>query len=296
MARGLKEIVKEIHGEAATPGQGIDYGLDNYYYPRHIAWLKRQEKERAWSPAALEHARKVFIGAYQKPRENRISPSAFGGACDREVLFSFGGAPKLPSRWENEELMVDGSFDHLKWQMEGLSAGYLGAVEVFLKSEDLRMGGSLDGVGADHSLFELKNTAEHLFKAISTGKGTAKKYALGMVAKHKLQMEGYWLLDQVCPGPRILTDYGSLVYVNRANPSDVYEVRMKTDPGRRRQVEAILEGLHDWIDLDELPDLLEGCQATFGWLDRQPTQSERTVADRCKYREHCPTATTVISR
>lgn len=294
MGESLKDLIGRLHGLKATPGQGADEMLDPYYFPRYIAWLKRPESERRWSASALEHARKVFAGEYAKPRENRISPSGFGGKCLRETLFSFAGAPKLPSPWQSEALMEDGGFDHLKWQMIGLSAGFLTDVEGFRHVPELRLGGSRDGVGDDDSLFELKNTAEHLYKAIVTGNGSAANYARDMVEKHKTQMEAYWLLDELTDG--VLAPFGSLVYVNRANPADIHEVRIRPSEERRAKVHAILEEAHDYIDVDELPDLLEGCQASLGWLARSPTSSEQTTYSRCQYREHCPTATSVVSQ
>lgn len=301
----LKDIVKGIHGAASeAPGGTLaEPFAEPFYAPLHRQWLERSD--RAWSPAALEHARSVLSGERQMPRERRISPSSIGGDCERALLFSYGGAPQQPAPPLAEDKMEAGEFEHLRWQMEGLSQPFLASAEVYLHHEGLRCGGSIDGLGTDHSLFELKNTAEHLFKAIArgpeyleqalvreaAGTGSAAAYAAHMVRKHKLQMEAYFLVDSLQPVP-ILSGWGSLVYSDWAS-KDVHEIRLQSHPGRRRQIHRILESTHTWIDLNELPDMLEGCAATADLLDRSPTSKERTIYDRCSYREWCPTASRV---
>ena len=286
----LKDVVRKAHGMAPTLAQGPDEVLPDYYAPRHLEWLRRMD--RSYSPEAIEHARKVFAGEYAHERSGRLSPSSLGTDCEREILFSFGGAPKLPSTPTAEDLMDSGSFEHLRWQMEGLSAGFLVDVEGWVHSEELRCGGSMDGIGDDGSLFELKNTAPHLFSAIVTGRGTAKNYARWMVAKHKMQMEFYWLIDSLQPNPR-LAPVGSLVYQDRAS-KDVFEIRIRQNASRQKEAHRILESLHDWLDINELPDMLDGCWKAVT-PSESPTEKEMTKYRRCAYREHCPLATTVMA-
>lgn len=288
---GLKDVIAKAHGMAPSIGAGADTMLDDYYAPRWRQWLESHDK--TWSPEALEHARKVLSGEYQHERSLRLSPSSLGTACEREILFSFGGAPKIPGPAVNEDLMEQGFFEHLRWQMAGLTRGWLSSAEGWCHSEDLRAGGSMDGIGDDGSLFELKKTADHLYSAIVTGKGTARDYAKGMVAKHKIQMTGYKVIDEIT-GANRLSDVASLVYQNRAT-ADVYEVRFKHTEARKAEFHRILESLHDWIDLDQLPDMLDGCwkAVTKGEI---PTSKEATVYRRCAYREHCPSALTVMAK
>lgn len=304
----IKDIVQGIHGvapEKVQAGWLSEPPAEPYYTTRHIRWLELGKRE--WSPAALAHAEAVLSGGLKMPRERRVSPSSIGGDCERELLFSFGGAPKLPSPPKSEDVMESGEFEHLRWQMEGLSLPFLQAAEVYLHHEGLRCGGSIDGLGVDHSLFELKNTAPHLFQAIAKGseylqraldreargEGSAAAYAAHMLRKHKLQMEAYFLVDSLQPSP-ILNGWGSLVYQDRES-KDTYEIRLQSNPGRRKQIHRILESTHTWVDLNELPDMLEGCAAAVGLVDRRPTTKEQTIYDRCGYREWCPTAKAVTT-
>lgn len=294
----LKDVVRQAHGLAKSKSladEDPDKTFPAWVQPRHLAWLALPEEERQWSEVALQFATDALRGTYKHPRHHRVSPSSMGSPCERELLFGYGGAPKLPFPPANVEKMDEGTFHHLRWQMEGLSAGYMQAAEVWLHSEALRCGGSADAHLSDGSLFELKKTGDHLYKAIVTGRGSAANYAKGMVAKHKLQMESYWLVDEVGAAERgeqpKLSPFGSLVYQNGSDPSQIYEVRMRTSPARRREVHRILESLHDWIDIDELPDMLEGCaRAAAG---EQVTTQEMNIYARCAYRLHCPSATGV---
>ena len=299
------DSVKHIKAIHAPRGSGEVQMLDPFYKPLHLEWLGNQRPWRS-SPAAVQHWMNLIDGTYEHPRRGRVSPSAMGDACERAMLFSFGGAPELPAPEESEDVMESGTFEHIRWQMEGLTHPFLVEAEVWAHDEDLRCGGSMDGIGIDGSLFELKNCAPHLFapiakgwdylmaaqaKAERTGIGSSANYAASMVRKHVTQGEAYVLLDSLQPKPR-LNGIVSVVYQDRSSKA-VFEMRFESDERRRREVHAILASLHDWIDLDELPDMLEGCHKAIT-PGLAATQKEKTVYERCQFRDHCPSATKVM--
>lgn len=299
MGQSLKDVIRQAHGEVKTKSLAVDDEEKihpPWVLPRHDAWMSLPEEQRVWSAEAIEFAYDVLRGKYKKARELRFSPSALGDSCERLLLFGFAGAPKMPFPKANAEKMAAGEFHHLRWQMEGLSAGYMDRGEAWVHSPALRCGGSGDARLSDGSLFELKSTAEHLFKALRDGRGSAYNYVMGMHAKHKLQMEAYWLVDEVGSAergePRLLNDWGSLVYQNAGSPGDLLEFRLHSSPSRRKEVHRILEGLHDWVDLDQLPDMLDGCAKYFE--GEAVSDKELNVVSRCPYREYCPTATAVV--
>lgn len=303
MGESLKDVIRRAHGEVKTvglPDTAEEKVFPPYVMPRHMEWMRRPEEQRAWSAEAIQFAHDVLAGKYKKPRHHRISPSSMGDNCERLLLFGFGGWPKEPFPIPNAEKMAAGEFHHLRWQMEGLSAGYMDRGEVWLHSPSLRSGGSGDGRLADGSLFELKSTASHLFNALQSQRGSALNYVMGMHAKHILQIEAYWLVDEVAAAetgqPRVLTDWGSLVYQDAGDPSKLLEFRLHSSPARRQEVHRILEGLHDWIDLNELPDMLDACRkAHFGTQgDEVLTDKEAVIYARCPHRRICPTATAVF--
>lgn len=305
MGRSLKDVIAKAHGIEQTRKLDADHQdkvFKDYVLPHHNRWMSLPEEQRFWTPEAVEFAAASLRGDFKHPRGGRISPSSMGDECERLLLFGFGGAPKLPFPKANAEKMAAGEFHHLRWQMEGLSAGYMTAGEVWLHSEALRCGGSADGRLVDGSLFELKSTASHLYKGITTGKGSAADYGAAMHAKHKLQMEAYWLVDEVGSAergePRQLSDMGSLLYQDAGDPSQLYEYRMHSSPARRKEVHRILEGIHDWVDLDQLPDMLDACRKVVDGPKEGEilTSKEVTIYDRCPYREHCPSASSVTVR
>lgn len=305
----LKDVVRQAHGiveSAKLADDDPNKVLPEYVLPRHLAWMRLPESKRHWTPEALAYAAQVMSGEFQHERKARFSPSGLGSACQREVLFSFGGAPKQPFPLSNQEKMDSGAFDHLRWQMEGMSAGYMKLGEVWVFNEGMRMGGSADGLLDDGSLFELKNTGGHLFdcaKELLKPKANRRQlgpmnYFLGMHHKHKLQMEAYWECDRLSAveegRERIFTDYGSLVYQDTGTKG-IIEFRIKSNPHRLTELHTLLESLHGWVDIDQLPDMLEGCLKSIG-VGAAPDVKELTVFQRCAYREYCPTATAVTAR
>lgn len=310
MGQSLKDVVRNAHGMSRTASLPVDHEdkvHPPWVLPRHNAWMQLPESQRVWTPEAISFASLVHQGKLKHERKGRVSPSALGDNCERALLFGFAQAPQVPFPRENAEKMYAGEFHHLRWQMEGLSAGYMKRGEVWLHAEALRCGGSGDGLLVDGSLFELKSTAEHLFKCAremtkapedrNPQRFNSWDYFMGMHRKHKLQMEAYWLVDEVGAAergePRVLNDWGSLVYQDAGNPGNIVEFRLHSAPTRRTEVNRILESLHDWIDIKDLPDMLDGCRkAVFGAQEGEEpaTQKEVTVYDRCPFREICPNA------
>ncbi len=248
-----------LHAQAVIAGEALPL----FVTPRHHEWLGKDEKERPYTKEALEHSRIVLTGGYKKERTRRVSASSLGDVCTRRVLFQFAGAPRVAEPPHNVDLMDLGSWLHLKWQMEGLSAGWLKSAEQFFHSTDLRLGGSTDGVMAGPTgdeLFELKTVGGHIYDRVI--KARVPKH------EHQLQCEGYFELSGM--------EVASVVYVCRET-GEFNEYRYRTDPLRRQELHRILEDIHDWLDLDTLPAMLEECERHTGSMYR-----------RCPYREFCP--------
>lgn len=288
--------------------------LPDYVLPRHYAWMGRPEKERRWTQEALQYAGEVMAGTYIHERQSRFSPSGIGSACSRETLFSFGGWPKQPFPLLNQEKMDSGVLDHLRWQMEGLSAGYMTHGETWVFFEGLRMGGSADARLDDGSLFELKNTGDHLYKAAlelqrppsqrrrpQDLRGIPLEYFTGMHLKHLLQIEAYLELDRLAAAEngtdRMFTDYASLVY-QATTSKECTEFRIKSSPVRVALLHTYIGELLEYVDSNTLPEMLDGCDRhVFGAaVGKAATEKEITVFKRCPYRDTCPQAATVTVR
>lgn len=307
----LREVLNKANGVANPPTLDRDQIFADYYVPKHKAWYQRTEKDRRWSQDALTHNHRVYSGYYKHGRDGRISPSSIGTDCERELLFGFIQAPQIPASARSEEVMDAGTSDHVRHQMVGLSAGHIKSlddVEVWVHSDKLRCGGSADARLEDGSLFELKNTASHLFDAIAKGpnhlgaalererregKGSAAAYAAKMVLKAKLQMRTYSYVDKVSAAEQgrepLFGPYGSLVYQQKES-KDLYEFRIRIDV-HHEAVAAILDSALGWVDLNELPDMHESCARV---LTGGASDKDSRRFNSCFYREHCPKAGSVL--
>lgn len=244
------------HEQAVARGESLPLVVT----PEHYAWLARPESQRTPNPKALAHATAVLKAETKRAREHRISASSLGEPCTRRVLFAYAGAEQVPFPPQNIDIMDLGSWLHLKWQVEGLTAGWLTEAETFFHSPALRLGGSTDGIMRGDELFELKTVGGHVYDRVVRAKAPKRE--------HELQCEGYFELSGM--------SVASIVYVCRETGA-FHEYRYATNPVRRQELHRIVEDLHDWIDLDLLPDMLEECVSQTG-----------SVYRRCPYREICP--------
>lgn len=230
--------------------------------PRHERWLALPESERDWSPAALELADKVFRreagGKRMRSTRYRASDS---GKCLRYRQFRAEGLPGVNSydtRMSN--IFITGDFYHLKWQMIGLTEGWLADAEV--PYEDPRtvgmFGGTADGILFDGSLFELKSINSRGFSRVTT---------YGPVNAHVLQVSAYMYLADV--------DCASIVYEEK-NSGDWREFRVFRDAEITAKVEAELELLITSYKEELLPPILDDCEMQTGTTYRQ-----------CQFRDAC---------
>lgn len=226
----------------------------------HVDWLERLEHEQIPNQKAMHHVIRVLLRQYKHQRKGRFSPSNMG-ECPRRILFSYAGAPELQADIDNQEMMDHGSFGHLKWQIEGLTMGYMTEAEVWVHDEDLMTGGSIDGVLHDGSLFELKTAAMSAYNRIVVDLRQPKYENL-------LQLAIYFLLTG--------ESWASVVYENRGI-GDFHEFRVQADMDIEREVIRRLASYRRYVEDDALPPMLDMCEQRIGQVYR-----------RCPFREICP--------
>jgi hypothetical protein len=226
----------------------------------HYRWIRMLESQQIYSPEAIAHALKVFLRLYKKQRSGRISASMLGG-CPRAAVFSFAGAPQAAPDPGSQEIFDHGSVGHLKWQMEGLTLGYMKKAEVWVEDKDLRVGGSMDALLSNDDVFELKTCAPSVFRKVVAENLWPK-------AEHIPQVDGYMLLRDA--------PYASLVYEDRSY-GGFHEFRMERDAVREAALLRRLRILNRYIDEDDLPPMLPDCEQKTGPTYRQ-----------CFFRVHCP--------
>lgn len=241
----------------------------------HADWMELPEDQQVYTEAAIDHVARVLRKEFKYDRTGRYSPSSLG-LCQRRVLFGYAGAPQVGDNLDSLDLMGLGTWGHLRWQAEGISAGWMKEGEFWKLVPEWRLGGSMDGILFDDTIFELKTAGYGIYKKVVVDAGGPKDEAL-------VQTEAYFRLknhDQRMLGkPEVWM--ASVVYEERAS-GQFEEFRIERDEPMVKRVDLILEQLDDHVDRDTLPRMLSDCENRTGNVYRQ-----------CPYRKFCPTRTTV---
>jgi len=89
---------------------------------RHEEWLARNANP-VYSDRALDFAAHQ-LAVLPRVRKGTISASSLGG-CKRKQQFEYIGMPQLPMDTKGALKVQNGMFMHLRWQMAGLTEGWL---------------------------------------------------------------------------------------------------------------------------------------------------------------------------
>jgi hypothetical protein len=226
---------------------------------RHERWLT-ENSNPVYSSKALDFAGKVLSNEIGGSRSrNTLFRSSGLGACERHNLYKANkikGIDTISSDLAN--IFATGNFLHLKWQMMGLTEGWLEVAEHPVESKEHSFGGTLDGILHDGSLFE--------FKTINP-RGFSNVCEYGPKKDHILQAHGYmWLADL----PAV-----SFVYEDKGS-GDWREFRMKRDDEKIDEVRAIVRRMERHHREETLPEPLSKCIDKEGWQYRS-----------CQFRNIC---------
>jgi len=222
---------------------------------RHDAWLMENDHPR-YSPRALEFARNTLT-APERDRKGTVSASSLG-ECPRYQQFVYLGMPKLPPDQKGAMKMHNGSFMHLRWQLAGLTEGWLARAEVPVWSERYRLSGTTDGVTDDDAVLELKSINAHGFSRVQT---------FGPLIPHLFQMATYLLCSAYTRG----------VFIYECKDNQEYK-EIPVGFGDLPMVEAAQRADEMWsyIEREELYQPLEKCIDREGW-----------VYHSCPFRDRC---------
>jgi hypothetical protein len=223
---------------------------------RHDAWVVRNDAHPVYTPNALEFARKWFT-AKDRVRKGTVSASALG-ECGRAQQFTYLGMIKLPPDEKNAAKMQNGSFMHLRWQMEGLSDGWLKQAEVPVPENPYRLAGTLDGVLYEDSVLELKSINLHGFSRVQT---------FGPLHEHLYQMATYMLTTE--------REKGVFIYECKDN-QEYKEIIVSPNDVPLQQAELRAQSMHTSIEKKELEEPLSNCIDRTGWRYHS-----------CPYRDRC---------
>lgn len=200
----------------------------------------------------------------------RFRPSLAGDACARRQMLSYRGVPTIGHDLAAMAFMVNGTFGHYRWQMAGLTEGFLSAIEVPL-ANTFGVRGSGDGLlAADGSLLELKTTMSTIYNRLIK--------SLHPKDEHVLQTVWLTLESDI--------EWVSIVYEDRDMPQRRLELRVNvgdtdpTYPSLQRKAIARLQLLNDHAESGTLPAMLDDCARGVGEVYRS-----------CPWRKSCPRQT-----
>lgn len=204
-----------------------------------------------YTAAAIDRVNEVMandmLTADRGDGGGRIRPSSIGDTCARKQLLSYHGYRSDPFDKQTSAIAESGTFRHYRWQLVGLSMGWLRDIEVKVSYAPWLLAGSLDGWCIDDSVFEFKSVASTKYGRI--------KVAGKPLPAHEMQLRGY----MIATGARA----GSLVYEDR-NFAEFMEFRIHRDPEEERSLNSLMTGLVEHIQANSLPPIKPGCIAASG--------------------------------
>lgn len=224
--------------------------------PLHNQWVADGAH---YTPEAVEiiqeQMRKDWLdGTVRSDGSGRARPSMLGG-CLRKQRLSYLGMPSMPPDARSVQFFSNGHFGHYRWQLAGLSAGWLTEIEVPIAT-DYGVSGSADGKCFDGSIFELKTT-----NTINLTKVRSNNAPLD---EHEPQIAAY--------GDALGTREVSIIYEERLW-MDFIEIRLRITDDMLERVRHICDVVTD-VDTDIRP--LDGCLSHSG-----------DTFNRCEFRNSC---------
>jgi len=240
--------------------------MKNDAMPVTFGMSKWREGGSVITKEAFERLQEVmFNDSFDNSRtsgEGRMRPSLIGDVCKRKHLFSYMGLDQLEPEDSSYDVMNAGTWGHYRWQLAGLSQGWLTDIELQVSYDPWQLRGAMDGMISDGSGWELKTVGSNKFYNILK--------ADMPVSAHLMQVHAYMrALD---------LSHFSIVYENRDHAT-WKEFRVARMQEIDTQLDELMSSLKEHISEKTLPQILEPCTKQTGYS-----------YNYCNWREICPTA------
>jgi hypothetical protein len=209
---------------------------------RHADWLENHSNA-IYSEEAIKFAGEALSSSVGGNRARRLAfRGSDTGSCDRKRIFKYLKIPYEQRVSEKQaNIFHTGNFLHLKWQMAGITEGWLKAAEVPMSAPELLLEGTADGILYDDTGFE--------FKSINS-RGYSQVLAYGPKEEHIYQMHAYMLMGD-------LEKY-SAIYEDK-NTQEWREFRVYRNDSIIKEITDTLLGLAESISNEVLPPVLPKC-------------------------------------
>ena len=225
--------------------------------PRHDRWLGLHADDPLPEWVASWVARQLTTP--QRNRDSTFSASSTG-RCERQQVLRYLAWP-MPQSYDpqlNHRFQV-GDWGHLRWQAQGLSAGWLVDAEVPVRFDEFDMTGTMDGLLDGGGIFEFKTINHPGFNTVM--RDAAPKF------DHVLQVHAYMM----CTGIRS----ASIVYESTFS-GEWKEFVVRYDPDIAALVSEALGRMAEAKATRTLPKILSACEDKSG-----------TAYAQCPYRKDC---------
>lgn len=205
---------------------------------RYEDWVAKNSNPK-YSQAALGFAaEQLEAQAHPRKRGGTVSASSLG-KCPRRQQFVFLGLPEVGPTPKLGAIFQNGTFMHIRWQMAGLSEGFLKAAEVAVPPNEYRLMGTMDGIAYEDSVVE--------FKSCNTNSFT-KAVSFGPLWGHEEQLGTYLLATG--------REKGIFIYEDKNNQSYVEIVKTRAELPLKQIAERV-KRLWDSIDSEKLAEPLD---------------------------------------
>jgi hypothetical protein len=213
---------------------------------RHDEWLKHNSNP-VYSREALAFGMDQ-LALQAKPRDRRGTISASSlNSCRRKQQFTFLGMPELPPTPKLAQIFQNGTFMHVRWQMAGLTAGWLAEGEVPVGENPLGLSGTMDGLLDDDSVAEFKSINTNGFSSVNT---------FGAKEDHIAQVGTY----MVATG----REKSSILYEDK-NTQEFKEIVVHLTPGLEADVRLSADIIWSYISDGKLAEPLATCEERTGY-------------------------------
>lgn len=228
---------------------------------RHEAFLAKGDPRYSSEAVLFASAQlRRDVGGQRKGRERKWRASGIG-SCMRKRMFERMGVKhsNTPST-KSQNVFNNGNFAHLRWQMAGLTEGWL--LEAEVPADTPLLGTTMDGIIWDGSILE--------FKSINT-RGYRQVREYGVDYKHASQVHAMFLAS----GKRS----ASVIYEDK-NDQEWSEYRVEYDQAIADDVQREIDLLEDGWQRHSLPPELPKC------IDKDGMEWRN-----CAFRDICPLMT-----
>lgn len=226
--------------------------------PHHDLWMKNNGNPNYSSEAIKFGTAQLRAQAVPRDRSGTYSASSLN-SCRRRQQFTFLGMPELPPTARTAAIFQNGTFMHIRYQMAGLTEGWMLAAEVPVGNNDQGLSGTQDGIAYEGSVVELKSTNSHGFNRVMS---------FGALEGHAFQVGTYVLTTGA--------KQGVLLYENK-DTQDYKEIVLERADLPLDEIEVIAEQLWKKTAGKELADMLPECRVKTGYKYAG-----------CPFRKDCP--------